>query len=134
MRTALAFLQFPAFYILDRVATEDQDLFGTRVRKGEQVFLSPYVLHRDPTLWPDPFAFRPERFEGPKPKGYYPFGLGPHMCAGQAFAPGLFKALLVSILRRSQFTPLDVPRIAGGIPGLRFEREPRFALTPASTV
>jgi hypothetical protein len=118
---------FPVFYILDRITTEDQELLGTRMRKGEQIFLSPYLLHRDARLFPSPLQFQPERFSGPKPKGYYPFGLGPHMCAGQAFAPAILKTVLVQLLRQYRFTPIETPRISGGIPGLRFAKEPRFS-------
>ena len=47
-----------------------------------------YLAHRRPELWPDPTAFRPERFldGAPAPYAWLPFGGGVRRCAGAAFA------------------------------------------------
>lgn len=54
------------------------------------ITVSPAValVHHRPDLWPEPEAFRPERFlEGrPSPTIYFPFGGGQHRCIGAAFA------------------------------------------------
>jgi cytochrome P450 len=46
------------------------------------------LVHRDPRLYPDPAAFRPERFAGERPGGsaWLPFGGGVRRCIGASFA------------------------------------------------
>ena len=46
-----------------------------------------YVIHHDPSIWPEPETFQPERFlkeEGSsiKPCSWLPFGGGPRQCIG----------------------------------------------------
>ena len=53
--------------------------------------MSPWVTHRNPTLWPDPERFDPERFRPELVKqrhkyAYLPFGGGPRICIGNGFA------------------------------------------------
>ncbi len=49
-----------------------------------------YLVHRRADVYPDPLAFRPERFLGPDPQGgtytWIPFGGGVRRCLGAAFA------------------------------------------------
>ena len=48
-----------------------------------------YIIHRNPEIWDDPEAFRPERFleEGQREgQEYLPFGLGRHYCLGAPLA------------------------------------------------
>lgn len=61
------------------------------VRKGSQVNISSYALHRRHDIWgPDSDQFRPERWADIKPGGaawvYNPFSGGPRMCPGQGLA------------------------------------------------
>jgi len=83
---------WPPNSLVFRVAQEDDILpTGTRIRAGSKLFLSPYVVQRDPAYFPDPERFDPERFseEGSqgRPKyAYFPFGAGPRSCVGQSLA------------------------------------------------
>src|SRR5206468_125104 len=52
-----------------RTAVEDFDFAGYTVPKGTKVLYSQYVTHRMPQLWPQPLAFRPERWD-PAAPGY----------------------------------------------------------------
>ena len=60
-----------------------------------------------PEAWPDPTAFRPERFlEGaPEPGTYLPFGGGVRRCAGAAFAALELREVLRAVLARFALAP-----------------------------
>ncbi len=47
-----------------------------------------YLVHRRPELYPDPYAFRPERFleQPPETYSWLPFGGGSRRCIGASFA------------------------------------------------
>lgn len=82
---------FPPAWALGRMAIRDVLIGGYTVPKGSIVLTSPYVTHRDRRFWPDPTAFRPQRFspaeDAQRPKfTYYPFGGGSRVCIGERFA------------------------------------------------
>jgi len=82
---------YPPAYSLNRVALADDAMGPHVVRKGTLVTVSPWVTHRNPLLWPDPLAFDPERFRPEAVRerhryAYFPFGGGPRVCIGNAFA------------------------------------------------
>jgi len=61
------------------------------IPKGGQVFIPIYSIHRDPTIWPNPEKYDPERFspegkQSREPYLYFPFGSGPRNCIGMRFA------------------------------------------------
>ncbi len=62
-----------------------------------------YLTHRRPDLYPDPEAFRPERFVGSKPNPYawLPFGGGIRRCLGMAFALYEMKIVLATLLQEA---------------------------------
>lgn len=71
---------------------------------GVHIGPSIYLLHRHPGLYPDPTAFRPERFIE-RPAGTYewiPFGGGIRRCLGASFALYEMKIVLSTILERRQ--------------------------------
>src|ERR1700688_3538525 len=77
----------PAPALTGRVAREPDDICGRPVRKGEEIAILPWVLHRHRTLWDGPDRFDPERFSGERsatrPRfAYLPFGGGPRICIG----------------------------------------------------
>jgi len=76
--------------------------------RGVYVNLSILLLHRRPDLYPDPLAFRPERFLE-RPAGTYewiPFGGGTRRCLGASFALFEMKVVLRAILERYRVRPL----------------------------
>ncbi|MDQ3937021.1 MAG: cytochrome P450, partial [Actinomycetota bacterium] len=82
-----------------RVASARDELpSGTVVPPRAKLLVSPYLLHRDPGLHPDPERFDPGRFdyearrERP-PYAYIPFGAGPRTCIARNLA--LMAATLV---------------------------------------
>jgi cytochrome P450 len=124
---------YPPVYLIGREATRDLELGGFRVRKGYTVFMSQWVSHRDPRYFPDPEAFRPERWldglAARLPKyAYYPFGGGPRVCIGNTFALMEAAVILAAVGQRYRFTvasdgpPELNPQITllpkGGIPAV----------------
>lgn len=82
---------YPPVWMFDRRALGPDDLGGTKVAKGDLVIFCPYAIHRQPDLWRDPEAFRPERFEPGNEEqknkfAYLPFSAGPRTCLGNSFA------------------------------------------------
>ena len=58
---------------------------------GDRLFIPVYGLHHDPTYYPDPERFDPERFRDGKKlhintSPYLPFGSGPQSCIGKSQA------------------------------------------------
>ena len=66
-----------------------------------------YLAHRRAELWPDPTAFRPERFldGAPAPYSWLPFGGGVRRCAGAAFATMELHEVLRAVVRRFDLRP-----------------------------
>lgn len=102
---------YPPAWILDRVALEDDEFQGHPFPKGTLFSLYIYGLHRHPTLWPAPHAFRPERFapgaQPPVPAyAYLPFGGGPRLCIGNHFALAEIQLVLLETLRHFTVAPV----------------------------
>jgi cytochrome P450 len=102
---------YPPGWLLSRRAIGADVLAGYTIPAGADVLLSPYLLHRHPRFWPDPEAFRPERFapenEAERPRfAYMPFAAGPRHCIGETFA--LYEMLmhLYKVARRCRLTYL----------------------------
>ncbi|WP_435125949.1 cytochrome P450 [Halobaculum sp. D14] len=95
----------PPVHGILREPTEDVVLGGYRVPAGTPLSISQWVVHRDPDIYDDPLAFRPERwtdeFEESLPRlGYFPFAAGPRRCIGDRFALLEAKLVLARILQR----------------------------------
>jgi len=99
---------YPPITFLPRVATEPTMIGARRVRRGALVMVAPWVLHRHARYWHDPHRFDPDRFlperEAQLTAGtYIPFGLGPRVCAGAAFAQAEAVLLIARLFRRFDF-------------------------------
>jgi cytochrome P450 len=95
----------PPAWAIGREPLEDCEIGGYHVPRGTQVWISQYVVHRDPRYFEDPEAFRPERWENDFAKklpryAYFPFGGGPRVCIGNAFAMMETTLCLAAIARR----------------------------------
>jgi len=82
-----------------------------------------HLVHRDPTIYPEPDAFRPERFLDSPPGTYtwIPFGGGVRRCLGASFAQFEMKVVLRELVSR-----LDI-RAAREEPERRVRRAIVFA-------
>jgi cytochrome P450 len=96
---------YPPAYVVGREAVNECEIGGYHVPPGMQVFMAPWVVHRDPRFFDAPNEFRPERwtpeFINSLPKyAYFPFGGGPRVCIGNAFAMMEIVLLLATIARK----------------------------------
>jgi cytochrome P450 family 110 len=85
-----------------RQLAQDVHLGGHDLPKGTCVYACGYLAHRRPDVYPDPNAFKPERFEGfrPGPFKLFPFGGGPRLCIGMPLAIFQIKVVLAAVLGR----------------------------------
>ncbi|KAK7797024.1 hypothetical protein U0070_012293 [Myodes glareolus] len=95
---------------LERVCKQDVEMNGVFIPKGSVVMIPTFSLHRDPQYWPEPEAFRPERFSKENkgsinPYVYMPFGNGPRNCIGMRFALMNIKLALTKLLQNFSFQP-----------------------------
>ncbi|KAM7350274.1 uncharacterized protein ACRADG_008889 [Cochliomyia hominivorax] len=100
---------YPPVPIIGRYFTEDVNIRGKMIPAGTNYTVGIFVSLRDPIYFPDPDAFKPERFlEESKmhPYAYIPFSAGPRNCIGQKFAILEMKSTISKILRHFELLPL----------------------------
>ena len=122
---------YPPVPLIGRQAAEECTLGGVRLAAGTRVALPIYAIHRHASRWREPDAFDPERFAPGRESAierfqYVPFGAGPRICVGMAFAMIEATAMLATFLQHARFSrvegrdPYPVARVtllpAGGIP------------------
>lgn len=93
---------YPPAWITGRQAIEDVEIAGYHMPKGSVVNLVFYMAHHDARWWPQPEQFMPERFSPENEaqvnkRAYTPFGGGPRVCIGNAFAMMEARLLLATI-------------------------------------
>ncbi len=82
---------YPPAWAMGRQVVEPFLIDGDELAVGDQIVVSPWVLHRDARWWTGPERFRPDRWLNGEtdclPRfAYAPFGAGPRVCVGQHFA------------------------------------------------
>jgi cytochrome P450 len=97
----------PAAARVDRYATDDVELAGATIRRGDLVIVSLSAANRDPAVYPDPDVFDLARVNA---RSHAAFAQGPHACVG------------VHLARLETLSALDAALDAW--PGLRLDAEP----------
>lgn len=103
---------YPPITFYARVAREASRIGPCAVPRGAMILVSPWVIHRHERLWRDADRFDPDRFsaerEGEIPAGaYLPFGMGPRICSGAAFATVESILILARLTRRYDIRALE---------------------------
>ncbi len=96
---------YPPAYVTGREAVRQTVIGAVPIPRRHIVLISIYALHRDPRFFPEPDAFRPERWldglEKRLPRGaFIPFGMGSRKCIGASFAMMEATLLLATIACR----------------------------------
>jgi cytochrome P450 len=88
-----------------RVATEDVEIAGRKIRAGQGVLVLHSVANRDPREFPDPDRFDAQR----DARRHLAFGHGPHLCLGMLLARMEMRVVLTQLLQRFPGLRLAVP-------------------------
>jgi cytochrome P450 len=104
-----------------RLVVEPVEIGGWSYPAGCSLAANAYLIHHDASIYPDPYAFRPERFLDSPPGTYtwIPFGGGRRRCLGASFAQLEMKTVLRAVLTRCEVAPA----------GDRLERTRRRGIT-----
>ena len=122
---------YPPAWSFSRNALADDEIGGYHLPAGSMILLCPYTTHRHPAFWEqpevfDPLRFRPERATARPHYAYFPFGGGPRLCIGNAFAMMEAHLVLATVAQhyrlclganvRVEPEPLITLRPRGGLP------------------
>nr|WP_274323901.1 cytochrome P450 [Halosimplex aquaticum] len=99
-----------------REATGTDEIAGYTIPEGATLSINQWTVHRDPSLYDDPMAFRPDRWtdemEQSLPRlAYFPFSAGPRRCVGDRFAMLEAKVVLATLLQRYHLELVSDPSL-----------------------
>ncbi|MGW1750645.1 cytochrome P450 [Streptomyces sp. NPDC002092] len=90
---------------LSRIAMQDVEIRGVRIRAGDPIYVSYLAANRDPDVFPDPETIDFTRAPNP----HVSFGFGPHYCPGGMLARLESQLLVDALLDRVPGLKLAVP-------------------------
>lgn len=113
----------PPVWMVGRRAREDDEINGFHIPAGSSLMVLITMIHRDPSIWPNPEGYDPTRFlpenSRARPRqAYMPFGAGRRICVGSTFA--IVEATLLAAMLSRRFA-FDLPR--------GYEPDPEAAIT-----
>lgn len=102
---------YPPVPMMVRENTCPEDFRKRQVRRGSQIVISPWHLHRHTRLWDNPDGFDPSRWaseNGSKclREAFIPFSAGARVCTGAGFAMIEGPLLLSRLVQAFRFTPV----------------------------
>ena len=105
----------PVVPLAGRRLASELNVDGLSLPAGTDVTPAIWLTHTRPDLYPEPYAFRPERFleDSPTTYGWIPFGGGIRRCLGAAFAEMEMRVVLEAILQRCVLQPRERQGRAG---------------------
>jgi len=103
---------YPPVPMMVRENVQVEQMRGRKVRRGAQIVLSPWHLHRHTRIWSAPDEFDPDRWGREENKtcardAYMPFSSGPRVCTGAGFAMVEGVVLLALLARAFRFDPVE---------------------------
>ncbi len=99
---------YPPVGFFARQARVKQKMRDKNISAGATIVIAPWLIHRHHDLWEHPEEFDPDRYDGDSAKqslkcAYIPFGMGPRVCMGAAFALQEASLILAMLVRRYRF-------------------------------
>ncbi len=106
--------RYPPAPITSRTTVKPMILGGVTIPAGSVIILPIYAVHHHRGLWDRPEIFDPARFEPDRVKArhryaFMPFGIGPRICIGSAFAMLEATAILAVLVRALDFAAAGPP-------------------------
>jgi cytochrome P450 len=121
---------YPPAFAIARTALKGETVGPLDIRQGDKLQIAIFMLHRSSRYWDRTAAFRPDRFAGRVPDAFMPFGAGPRLCIGLAFARLEAQHLLCRALSRFALSPLGEPPQPLGKITLRTAAPVQVAVAP----
>ncbi|MEJ6394965.1 cytochrome P450 [Gymnodinialimonas sp. 2305UL16-5] len=105
---------YPPVPMMVRETTGPETFRKRSLRRGSQIVLSPWHLHRHERLWERPDAFDPARWQNEATRAcaraaYLPFSAGARVCSGAGFAMMEAVLLLAMLVRAFRFKTVTDP-------------------------
>jgi cytochrome P450 family 135 len=99
----------PPLPLVGRVVKQDFQLDGYTIATGETLAPCIWLTHRREEVYPEPYAFKPQRFldKGPETYAWLPFGGGTRRCVGAAFAQLEMTVVMKTIAETVDLQPAD---------------------------
>jgi cytochrome P450 family 135 len=99
----------PVIPMVVRKLIEPMEIGGRLLPEGVAAAPSIYLMHRRPDVYPEPLAFRPERFLDSAAGTYtwIPFGGGVRRCLGATFALFEMRVVLATLVTRLRMRPAE---------------------------
>lgn len=103
---------YPPAPIITRTGLKDFQLGEYLIPAGTVLIVPIYAVHHHASLWSDPEVFDPDRFSPEAAKArhryaYMPFGAGPRVCIGNAFAVMEAVAILAVLLQKVRLAAIE---------------------------
>ncbi|MFJ6853556.1 cytochrome P450 [Streptomyces sp. NPDC091271] len=123
---------YPTIWLVTGIAKEGARIGGIPMPEGTRVWSSQWVTHRDERWFPEPEAFRPERWDAEDgddiPEyAWYPFGGGPRVCLGTRFA--MVEAVLILAVLARRFRLEVDPGTVNPVPTLTLQPDREIMAT-----
>lgn len=125
---------YPAGWLMTRKALKDDRLGDYFVPAGTEIYISPYLIQRHPTLWESPDRFDPDRFEcAPSQQRHtltmLPFSAGPRKCIGENMARLEMQIHLITVAPRLRLHCADSDPVELDL-GVNLRSKNDFIMTP----
>ncbi|XP_014288222.1 cytochrome P450 6B1 [Halyomorpha halys] len=97
----------PSLQFIIRMSDRDTEIGGVKIKKDTRIIIPLHSIQMDPTHFPNPDLFDPERFNEPLSSKFIhlPFSEGPRVCLGKRFAIMETATIMAHILDNFELHP-----------------------------